>query len=82
MKILHFIDEIKMGGAQTHLFTIVKEMVLQHPNDEHKIIVLFEDDSLSAKFREINVEVVCLNLRPLFQTKSFFKIVENVKNSN
>ncbi|WP_264559546.1 glycosyltransferase [Flavobacterium sp. N2270] len=79
MKILHFIDEIKMGGAQTHLLTIVKEMVLQHPEDEQKIIVLFEDNSLSEKFREINVEVICLNLRSFFQTKSFFKILQLLK---
>lgn len=80
MKILHFIDEIKIGGAQTHLLTIVKEMLIQHPNDLHKIVVLFEDDSLSEKFRAINVEVICLNLRPLFLTKSFFKIVQLLKN--
>ena len=70
MKIIHFIDEIKIGGAQTHLLTIVKEMLIQHPNDVHKIVVLFEDDSLSDKFREIGVEVECLNLRKYFRTKN------------
>ena len=79
MKIIHFIDEIKMGGAQTHLLTIVKEMLIQHPNDVHKIVVLFEDDSLSDKFREIGVEVECLNLRKYFSTKSYFKIISILK---
>lgn len=41
MKVLHFIDEIKMGGAQTHLLTIVKEMLVQHPNDIQKIVSAF-----------------------------------------
>lgn len=86
MKVLHFIDEIKMGGAQTHLLTIVKEMLVQHPNDIQKIVVLFEDDSLSDKFREIGVEVECLNLRNYFATKSYFKIIsilkEFIKNEN
>jgi hypothetical protein len=79
MKVLHFIDEIKMGGAQTHLFTIVKEMLAQHPNDIQKIVVLFEDDTLSDKFREIGVEVECLNLRNYFATKSYFKIISILK---
>ena len=79
MKIIHFIDEIKIGGAQTHLLTIVKEMLIQHPNDVHKIVVLFEDDSLSDKFREVGVEVKCLNLRNYFSTKSYFKIISILK---
>ena len=79
MKIIHFIDEIKMGGAQTHLLTIVKEMLIQHPNDVHKIVVLFEDDSLSDKFREVGIEVECLNLRKYFSTKSYFKIISILK---
>lgn len=86
MKILHFIDEIKMGGAQTHLLTIIKEMLIQHPKDIQKVVVLFEDDSLSNKFREIGVEVECLNLRNYFATKSYFKIIsilkEFIKNEN
>ena len=79
MKIIHFIDVIKMGGAQTHLLTIVKEMLIQHPNDVHKIVVLFEDDSLSDKFREVGIEVECLNLRKYFSTKSYFKIISILK---
>lgn len=79
MKVLHFIDEIKMGGAQTHLLTIVKEMLIQHPNDIQKVVVLFEDDSLSDKFREIGVEVECLDLRNYFATKSYFKIISILK---
>ena len=79
MKVLHFIDEIKMGGAQTHLLTIVKEMLIQHPEDVQKIIVLFEDDSLSNKFREIGIEVECLNLRNDFKSKSYFKIISLLK---
>ena len=86
MKILHFIDEIKMGGAQTHLLTIVKEMLIQHPKDVQKVVVLFEEDSLSDKFREIGVEVECLNLRDFFNTKSYFKIIsllkQYIKNEN
>lgn len=79
MKVLHFIDEIKMGGAQTHLLTIVKEMLVQHPNDIQKVVVLFEDDLLSDKFREIGVEVECLNLRNYFASKSYFKIISILK---
>lgn len=79
MKVLHFIDEIKMGGAQTHLLTIVKEMLIQHPKDIQKVVVLFEDDSLSDKFRAIGVEVECLNLRNYFATKSYFKIISLLK---
>lgn len=79
MKVLHFIDEIKIGGAQTHLFTIIKEMLVQFPNDEHKIVVLFEDDLYSDKFREIGVEVETLNLRSYFATKSYFTIVSILK---
>jgi glycosyltransferase involved in cell wall biosynthesis len=80
MKILHFIDELKMGGAQTHLLTMIKEMIVQYPNHEHKIVVLFEDAPLSEEFRKIGVQVECLNLRSLFQSKSYFKIIFFLKN--
>jgi glycosyltransferase involved in cell wall biosynthesis len=80
MKILHFIDEIKMGGAQTHLFTILREMQVQKPNDIQKVVVLFEEAALINDFQNIGIEVECLNLRFYFQKRSYFKIVKTLKN--
>ena len=78
MKILHFIDEIRLGGAQTHLLTILRELRISYPKDKHIVVVLFEDDAFSDNFRNIGVNVYCLNLRPLFQTKSFLKVFKEI----
>jgi glycosyltransferase involved in cell wall biosynthesis len=80
MKILHFIDEIKMGGAQTHLLTIISEMKRQRPDDIQKVVVLFEEAPLINDFRDFGIEVECLNLRSFFQTRSYFQIIKLLKN--
>ncbi len=72
--ILHFIDEIKMGGAQTHLLTILTEMKKQHPEDQHLVAVLFEKAPLMKEFESLGIRVDCLEIRNFSEKKKFYSI--------
>ena len=79
MKILHSIDELKMGGAQTHLLTIIRELNKQHPNDEHCILILFGNNQFEVETEKLKVDVVELNLETLFQKRQFLKAFFKIK---
>jgi glycosyltransferase involved in cell wall biosynthesis len=79
MKIIHAIDQLKMGGAQTHLLTILKEMQLQHQNDTHILLVLFDDPEFEEELKTLSVKVITLNLRQFFERRKFYKAYLNVK---
>ena len=46
MKIMHFIDELKMGGAQTHLYTMCVASKKVNPEYQIKLCSLFGEASL------------------------------------
>ncbi|WP_019037081.1 glycosyltransferase family 4 protein [Psychroflexus tropicus] len=79
MKILHSIDELKMGGAQTHLLTIIKDLKKQYPEDSHYIYVLFGKNEFEVETEKLKVDVVELNLETLFQKRQFLKAYNKVK---
>jgi glycosyltransferase involved in cell wall biosynthesis len=79
MKILHAIDQLKMGGAQTHLLTILKEMQLQHPKDTHILLVLFDEPEFREELTALDIKVITLDLRQFFKRRKFYKAYLNVK---
>jgi glycosyltransferase involved in cell wall biosynthesis len=79
MKILHAIDQLKMGGAQTHLLTILKEMQLQHPKDTHILLVLFDEPEFGEELKNLRIKVITLDLRQLFERRKFYEAYLNVK---
>jgi glycosyltransferase involved in cell wall biosynthesis len=76
---IHFIDELKMGGAQTHLFTMCKASREENPEIEITIVSLFGDGEISAWFEEIGIEVKVFDFRSMMKTKSFLKITTEIK---
>jgi glycosyltransferase involved in cell wall biosynthesis len=79
MKIIHAIDQLKMGGAQTHLLTILKEMQLQHPKDTHILLILFGKNEFQKETDKIKVDVIELSLEIFFEKKEFLKAYKKVK---
>ena len=77
--IVHAIDEMKMGGAQTHLLTIIKEIKRQHPEDVHVLVVLFDDTQFKKELKELAIEPILLDLRPLFKKRQFLKAYKKIK---
>jgi glycosyltransferase involved in cell wall biosynthesis len=67
---IHVIDELRTGGAQTHLITMLREAV-RFPGIEHHVVCLFGDGELSGEIRSLGVRVHVLDLRPHFRNHRF-----------
>ncbi len=78
MKIIHFIDELKMGGAQTHLFTMCKENLILYPNHEIIVVSLFGDGELSDWFKKEAISVKVFDFRNLMKERSFVRIIKEL----
>jgi glycosyltransferase involved in cell wall biosynthesis len=68
---VHVIDELRTGGAQTHLITTLREAV-KYPGIEHHVVTLFGDGELSEEIRDLGIQVHVLDLRPHFRKRKFF----------
>jgi 1,4-alpha-glucan branching enzyme len=69
---IHVIDELRTGGAQTHLVTMLREAVT-HRGIEHHVVTLFGDGPLSAEIRALGIRVHILDLRPHFEERRFLQ---------
>jgi glycosyltransferase involved in cell wall biosynthesis len=70
MLYVHVIDELRTGGAQTHLITMLREAVTR-PGIEHRVVCLFGDAELSGEIRNLGVPVHLLDLRSYFRKRQF-----------
>lgn len=62
-KTLHVIDSFGLGGAQTHLYTMLAELLRRgHDPADHPVWSLTSDGAVGDDFRELGVEVTCLEL--------------------
>ncbi len=68
---VHVIDELRTGGAQTHLITMLREAV-KYPGIEHHVVTLFGDGELSQEIRDLGIQVHVLDLRPYLRKRKFF----------
>ncbi|HXM63308.1 MAG TPA: glycosyltransferase family 4 protein [Terriglobales bacterium] len=75
---VHVIDELRIGGAQTHLITMLREAV-KYPGIEHHVVTLFGDGELSEEIRQFGIQVHVLDLRPHFRKRAFFAAIAEVQ---
>jgi glycosyltransferase involved in cell wall biosynthesis len=75
---LHVIDELRSGGAQTHLVTMLREAV-SFPGIEHRVLCLFGDGELSGEIRSLGIQVHVLDLRPLFRKRRFLAATTEIR---
>lgn len=59
--VVHIIDELRIGGAQTHLVTMLRYAVQRYPI-RHHVISLFGDGPIGHELRDMGVETIALNL--------------------
>jgi glycosyltransferase involved in cell wall biosynthesis len=76
---IHVIDELKTGGAQTHLVTMLREAVT-FPAIEHRVVCLFGDGELSREIRSLGIQVHVLDLRPQFRKRKFLAAAAELQN--
>jgi 1,4-alpha-glucan branching enzyme len=76
---VHVIDELRTGGAQTHLITMLRE-ALKYPGIGHHVVTLFGDGELSEEIRGLGgVQLHVLDLRPHFRKRKFFAAIHEVQ---
>jgi glycosyltransferase involved in cell wall biosynthesis len=75
---VHVIDELRTGGAQTHLITMLRETTA-YPNIKHHVVCLFGDGELSEEIRGLGIQVHILDLRPLLRKRRFLAAAREVR---
>jgi len=75
---VHVIDELRTGGAQTHLITMLREAV-KYPGVEHHVVTLFGNGELGGEIRELGIQVHVLDLRPYFRKWAFLSAIAEVQ---
>jgi glycosyltransferase involved in cell wall biosynthesis len=76
---IHVIDELRTGGAQTHLVTMLREAVT-FPGIGHHVVCLFGDGELSEEIRDLGIQVHVLDLRPHFRQRKFLAAAAELQN--
>jgi glycosyltransferase involved in cell wall biosynthesis len=79
-RLLHLIDEFKMGGAQTHLITMLREAQKTYPHIDHEVVSLFGSGPIGKQIKEMSIKVKVFNFRYLFQDKRFLKAAAELEN--
>lgn len=69
-KIIHVIDELKIGGAQQHLFNMLRVLSDREISD-NVVVTLFRNGDIAESIRKLNIPVLCLSLFGI-SLRSFF----------
>jgi glycosyltransferase involved in cell wall biosynthesis len=76
--IYHLIDEFRLGGAQTHLVTIIADAQRRLPY-RHRVGGLFEDGPMADELRALGIEVDVFDLRADFQARRYDLVVAKLR---
>lgn len=75
--VLHLIDELRTGGAQTHLVTVLREWQ-RLKRSRHVVVSLFGDGSGGDSLREMGLEVIVLDLAGLIRSGRFWRAQDEI----
>jgi glycosyltransferase involved in cell wall biosynthesis len=76
--IYHLIDEFRVGGAQTHLITMLAEAQERHPY-RHRVGCLFEDGQIAQSLSELGIPVDVFDFRSSFAARRFDRVVDQLR---
>lgn len=79
MRILHIIDELKMGGAQTHLETMIGCAGQSHPGVTHRVVSLFGGGPIAERLAAAGVAVEDLGLGDLVRGHRYAAAVRRLE---
>jgi glycosyltransferase involved in cell wall biosynthesis len=77
-KVLHVIDELGMGGAQTLLLNYIP-LFRERYGSQHELICLFEKGPFGQKFEDIGVPVTYLELEEFVRERKILSFYRNLK---
>jgi len=69
--VLHIIDDLKVGGAQTQLTDVLREATRSY-SAQHLVLSLFSDGKVGDDLRALGIRVEVLDLKPLFLRRRFW----------
>jgi glycosyltransferase involved in cell wall biosynthesis len=70
---IHVIDELKTGGAQTHLLTVLRESLARY-HFEHRVVSLFGDGPVGDQIRSLGVPIDVFDFREYFGQRRFLSV--------
>ena len=76
--IYHLIDEFRVGGAQTHLVTMLTDAQARYPF-RHRVGCLFEDGPVAEQIRSLGIEVDVFDMRADFQARRYDRVVRKLR---
>ncbi|MDZ4660850.1 MAG: glycosyltransferase [Pseudomonadota bacterium] len=86
--ILHFIDELKIGGAQTHLVSMIEQAKKKY-SGRHHVVSLFGGGGIENELKKLGIEVTVFNFEKRVSKKKFlfiflelFKLIKSHKPSH
>ena len=75
--IYHLIDEFRVGGAQTHLVTMLADATRRYPY-RHRVGCLFEDGGIAGDLRALGIEVDIFDLRSDFESRRYDRVLRRL----
>lgn len=76
--LVHIIDELKVGGAQTHLLTMLRYLKKER-HYKHTVISLFGTGSIEDELHAIGVRVVIMDIREELGHYRIDKIIRKIR---
>lgn len=76
--ILHIIDELRIGGAQTHLLTMLRAAKRSYDVD-HRILSLSGDGQIGDQIRSLGIPIEILDMSGLLKEKKFINAIKVLK---
>lgn len=82
LRILHIIDSMQVGGAQTHLVTLIEAMTRLDAGSEHHLLVLGKlADSFETRLRACNVALTRFDATQAIRTKRFDRVARAISSA-
>jgi len=72
--IIHVIDSLKVGGAQTHLVTMLREAVRSF-DIQHRVLTLFDEGPIGDQIRQLGVPVDFANIGPALGNRRYLAAI-------
>lgn len=79
MRILHVIDELKLGGAQTHLETMLVTASKRHPAIQHRVVGLTDFGVIGKSIAERGFSVETLELGPSIRARRLDRVLTQTR---
>ncbi len=84
VKIMHIINNLNVGGAESLLLNICDGLKKRNPVVDFVVVILEDKRALAAKFKEKGIRIICLdilskNIGPFYKIKKILNVIKQEK---